>query len=115
MSQRSVYQHILEQFADFQSMLTLALLHNLETMHLILRARDWHKDILNPGIAWWMVPVESPEQTEFKTHESWCRQVRSFRTTSEKFMETHFKTYQKEWKQRMEAENGSRTTARGHD
>ena len=105
----------MEQFADFQSMLTLALLHNLETMHLILRARDWHKDILNPGIAWWMVPVESPEQTEFKTHESWCRQVRSFRTTSEKFMETHFKTYQKEWKQRMEAENGSRTTARGHD
>lgn len=50
-----------------------------------------------------LVPVKSPEQTELKTHESWCHQVQRFRKTSEEFMETHLKTFQKDWEERMEA------------
>ena len=84
-------------------MSTLVRLHNINNMHLILRSRDWHKDVLDPGVSWWMVPVESPEQTEFKTHESWCHQVQRFRKTSQEFMKTHLKTFRNDWEERMEA------------
>ena len=84
-------------------MTTLVRLHNIDNLHLILRSRDWHTDVLDPGVSWWMLPVESPEQTEFNTHESWCRQVQGFKKTSAEFLETHLEVFSQEWKERMKA------------
>jgi hypothetical protein len=59
-------------------MTSLRLLHNITHCTLILRSRNWHKDVLDPGVSWSLIAADSPEQTEFKTHHSWYCLVKGY-------------------------------------
>ena len=56
-------------------MTSLRILHDISHYNLILRSRDWHTDILDLGVSWYLVSADSPEQTESKAHDSWCGMV----------------------------------------
>ena len=66
-----------------------------------MRAHHRHRDIFNPGVVWSMLSVESPKQTEFKTHESGRRHMQAFKVEVDRFLETDLVMNEKGWEERI--------------
>lgn len=83
-------------------MTTLRLLPQVSktVFFLRFRARETHFDIPDPGVSWYLIERESPEQTEYPTHESWCRPMQVFRSTLEKFLEVDLVDNEAGWIER---------------
>lgn len=81
-------------------MTTLRLLHNITHCTLILRSRDWHKDVLDPGVSWSLLAADSPEQTEFKTYDVWSRLVMGYRERMTAYSENDMVANKAEWEAR---------------
>lgn len=57
------------------SLTTVRKLPAIHSCAIIMRSRDQHRDYLEPGQSWSLLPIDSPLQTEYPTHESWCPSV----------------------------------------
>ncbi len=66
-------------------------------MYLICRFRKWHKDILDPGVSWYLVDADSPEQTEFKAHKDWCHVIMMYQRNMREYIEKDTKVNAEEW------------------
>ena len=78
-------------------MTSLPLLHGISHYALILRARKWHMNALDPGVSWYLVAADSPEQPEFKTYASWCQLTQGFRKRMFTLVENDMKVNKEEW------------------
>jgi len=81
-------------------MKSLRSLPNLNTCALIMRRRTEHKDVLTPGQAWTLLPIDSPDQTEYPSHESWCPQVQRMGKILSEFLQGDVVVHEKEWSAR---------------
>jgi hypothetical protein len=87
----------------------LHLLPNISTCAFVFRAHRRHRDVVDPGVLWYLLPVRSDEQTEFQKHEDWCRLVRDFEKKSKEYMEHESVKNKEEWQERP---NGFEMTAK---
>jgi hypothetical protein len=86
-------------------MTSLRLLPNISTCAFIFRARRWHKDVIDPGASWFLLPINGDEQTEYKIHEDWCPIVRSFEKKSKEYIEHDIVKNKKGWQKRPPGPN----------
>jgi hypothetical protein len=91
------------------SITSLLLLSNISTCEFVFRARRRHRDVVDPGVLWYLLPVKSDEQTEFKKHEDLCQLVRDFEKKPNEYIENESIRNKEEWQERL---NGFEMTAK---
>jgi hypothetical protein len=79
---------------------SLRVLPTISTRVFIFKVRNWHKDVVDPGVSWYLLPVNSPGQTQFEQHGHWYSRVRAFEKKSKEYIENESPTEKKAWKER---------------
>lgn len=66
---------------------SLRLLPQVSNIALIFQKQEqaYHIDILDPGVSWYLLEQDSPEQTEFSASE-WCELMKKFRDEADKVL-----------------------------
>ncbi|KAH6678226.1 hypothetical protein B0J14DRAFT_317586 [Halenospora varia] len=79
---------------------TLRLLPNVSNLYFILRSRDHHQDVVDPGVSWTLLEVESPDQSEFEGHQSWCPLTQVLRGPLQDRVKQDVKDHPTAWRER---------------
>lgn len=90
----------MQQADDKQSVTTLRLLPNVSNLYFILRSRDHHQDVVDPGVSWTLLEVESPDQSEFEGHQSWCPLTQVLRGPLQDRVKQDVKDHPTAWRER---------------
>lgn len=56
--------------------------------------------VLDPGVSWYLVDADSQEQTEFKTHDQWCKVIMKYRKKMAEKVQKDVEVNKAEWKVR---------------
>lgn len=87
---------------DINSMASPRLLPQVSNAVFLLQKcnNTMYYDVPNPGVSWYLIEREGPEQTEYETHESWCRPMTQFRGAVEQFLKVDLVENEKCWVER---------------
>ncbi|KAF4631759.1 hypothetical protein G7Y89_g6369 [Cudoniella acicularis] len=83
---------------------SLRLLRNVSNLYFILRNSDYLADVLDPGVSWSLMEVNSPDQKEFPNEQAWCRLVHDLRDQLEGRVKRDCEDFPEEWKARKVAQ-----------
>jgi hypothetical protein len=73
--------------------------NEIKNFIFICRFRKYYyKDVLDPGVSWYLVDADSTEQTEFRAHKNWCRVIMQYQKQMTERVGKDLEVHATEWR-----------------